>query len=52
MENVEAQHQEITQKLEKGWEALQVKEKERERLKTEMKLNLQKLRDGEREVIN
>ncbi|XP_029633255.1 putative leucine-rich repeat-containing protein DDB_G0290503 isoform X5 [Octopus sinensis] len=51
MKNVEAQLRETSQKLEKGREALQVKEKECKRLETEVKLNMQKLRDSEREVI-
>eukprot|EP00106_Octopus_bimaculoides_P013154 XP_014780596.1 PREDICTED: cytadherence high molecular weight protein 2-like [Octopus bimaculoides] len=51
MKNVEAQLRETSQKLEKGREVLQAKEKECKRLETEVKLNMQKLRDSEREVI-
>ncbi|GAB1600062.1 golgin subfamily A member 4-like isoform X1 [Argonauta hians] len=51
MKNVEAQLRETSQKLEKGRETLQIKEKECKRLETEVKLNMQRLRDSEREVI-
>ena len=51
IKTVDAQLRETSQKLEKSRDALQAKEKECKRLETEVKLNMQKLRDSEREVI-
>lgn len=51
VKTLDAQLRETSQKLEKSRDALQTKEKECKRLETEVKLNMQKLRDSEREVI-